>query len=145
MSGASRATERNELHSEGLELWDRDSQQIFRKPDYFAAFARHGARFNSWSDMPPVSEQIALPGSFTSPEFAGARFLLKPGRKYQEAVDLFSPYSEVKESYPDAGAAAAELILQMLIKQAIRKLFLYINNRLEGNALLTIMAMLEAM
>jgi hypothetical protein len=30
------------------------------------------------------------------------------------------------------------------LKQAIRKLFLYVNNRLEGNALLTIMAMLEA-
>jgi hypothetical protein len=31
-----------------------------------------------------------------------------------------------------------------MLKQLIRKLFLYVNNWLEGNALLTIMAMLEA-
>jgi len=31
-----------------------------------------------------------------------------------------------------------------MLKQAIRKLFLHVNNRLEGNALLTIMAMIES-
>lgn len=30
-----------------------------------------------------------------------------------------------------------------MLKQFLRKLFLYVNNRLEGNALLTIMAMLD--
>ena len=30
-----------------------------------------------------------------------------------------------------------------MLKKLIRKLFLYVNNRLEGNALLTIVAMLE--
>lgn len=38
---------------------------------------------------------------------------------------------------------AADLIREVLIKQAIRKLLLYVNNRLEGNALLTIMGILE--
>jgi hypothetical protein len=57
--------------------------------------------------MPPVNEQLALPGSVTNPEFAGARFLLKPGRKYQEAVDLFSPYDKIKEPYEDGRTAAA--------------------------------------
>jgi len=52
--------------------------------------------------MPPVTEQLQIPESITNPEFAGARFLLKPGRKYQDAVDFFSPYSEVKEPNPDA-------------------------------------------
>ena len=118
----------------------------FLQPDYFALLARHGVAhvFNSWSDMPPVGDQLALAGSLTTPAFAGARFLLRPGRKYQEAVDLFSPYGEVKEANPEARTAGAELIRQMLVKQALRKLFLYVNNRLEGNALLTIMAMLEA-
>jgi hypothetical protein len=99
--------------------------------------------FNSWADMPPVSEQLTLAGSLTNPEFAGARFLLKPGRKYQEAVDLFSPYDQIKEPYPEARSAAAALIERALVKKAIKKLFLYVNNRLEGNALLTIRAMLD--
>jgi hypothetical protein len=30
--------------------------------------------------MPPVAEQLALPGSITNPEFAAARLLLKAGR-----------------------------------------------------------------
>lgn len=118
----------------------------FLKPEYFAMLARHGAAhvFNSWAGMPPVSEQLALPESFTSPACAGARFLLKPGRKYQEAVDRFSPYDQIKEPYPEARAAAVELIRQALLKTALCKLFLYVNNRLEGNALLTIMAILDA-
>jgi len=113
---------------------------------YFDTLKLHGVAhvFNSWADMPPVGEQLALTGSLTNPEFAGARFLLKPGRKYQEAVDLFSPYDKIKEPYEEARAATAELIRAALLKQAIRKLFIYVNNCLEGNALLTIMAMLEA-
>jgi hypothetical protein len=55
--------------------------------------------------MPPVSEQLGLQESLTHPEFAGARFLLKPGRKYHEAVDLFSPYGEVKDAYLEARAS----------------------------------------
>jgi len=118
----------------------------FLKPDYFAVLARHGVAhvFNAWSGMPPVSEQLSLPDSLPNPEFAGARFLLKPGRKYQEAVDLFSPYDRIQEPYPEARAAGVELINWVLAKQALRKLFIYVNNRLEGNALLTIVAMLEA-
>ena len=117
----------------------------FLKPEYFDTLKRHGVAhvFNSWTEMPPVGEQLALAGSVTNPEFAGARFLLKPGRKYQDAVDLFSPYEKIKEPYEEAHAAAAELIRQALLNQAIRKLFLYVNNRLEGNALLTIQALLE--
>ena len=117
------------------------------RADYFDVLARHGVAhvFNSWADMPTVSEQLAQPGSLTNPELVGARFLLKPGRKYQDAVDLFSPYDQTKDPYPEARAAAANLISQALLKQAIRKLFLYVNNRLEGNALLTIWAVLEAL
>ena len=118
----------------------------FLKPEYFNVLRRHGVAhvFNSWADMPPVNDQLSLTDSITNPEISGARFLLKPGRKYQEAVDLFSPYDAIKEPYEGARLAAAELIHRVMLKQLIRKLFLYVNNRLEGNALLTIMAMLEA-
>ena len=127
----------------GVEMRNKN----FLRPEYFDTLKRHGIAhiFNSWADMPPVNEQLALPGSITNPEFAGARLLLKPGRKYQEAVDLFLPYNRLKEPYEGARTAAAELISRALLKTALRRLFLYVNNRLEGNALLTIMAILEKM
>ena len=60
--------------------------------------------------MPPVSEQTALPGSRTTPERIAARFLLKPGRKYEDAVKTFQPYDQVKEINEDARQAGASLV-----------------------------------
>ena len=116
----------------------------FLHPDYFAVLSRHGVAhvYNSWSDMPAVSEQMALPGSLTNPQLCGARFLLKPGRKYQEAVDRFSPYDRVQDPNPEARAAGAKLIKDGVAAVGEgRKTFIYVNNRLEGNALETIHAM----
>ena len=77
--------------------------------DYFAVLKQHGVAhvFNSWADMPSVKEQLALDGSRTNPNLCAARFLLKPGRKYQEAVELFEPYDKTKEPNADARAAGA--------------------------------------
>jgi hypothetical protein len=90
--------------------------------------------------MPPVSEQMALTGSRTNPELIAARFLLKPGRKYEDAVKAFQPYDKTKEVNPEARAAGATLI-QEGTATPNRKTFIYVNNRLEGNALLTLEAM----
>ena len=56
-------------------------------PEYFACLAKHGVThvFNSWDAMPPVGEQMALPGSVTNPAMLAARFLTAPGRKYADA------------------------------------------------------------
>lgn len=124
----------------GVEIRNR----AFLQPEYFAMLARHGVAhvFNSWEAMPPVSEQLARPDCFPAPDFFGARFLLKPGRRYEEAVKEFSPYREVKEVNPEARSAGAELIRQTVAAEGRRKGFIYVNNRLEGNALATIAAML---
>lgn len=113
-------------------------------PDYLACLARHGVThvFNSWDAMPPVSEQMALPGSRTNPQLVAARFLLKPGRKYEEAVNTFRPYDKIKEPYPDARAAGAQLIGEGLAAKEKREIYIYVNNRLEGNALETMDEML---
>ena len=126
----------------GVEIRNR----AFLHPDYFAVLARHGVAhvFNSWQDMPPVEEQLALPGSRTSPEFFGARFLLRPGRKYEEAVKRFSPYDAIKDPYPEGRAAAVSLMGQPRAAGPGAKGFLYVNNRFEGNALQTIAAIVEA-
>ena len=65
----------------------------FIHPDYFECLASHGVAhvYNSWTGTPPLAEQVAMAGSLTAGDFTGARLLLKPGRKYQQAVDSFMP------------------------------------------------------
>jgi len=125
----------------GIEIRNK----YWMKPEYFDCIARHSVThvFNSWTEMPPVGEQMALSGSRTDPELVAARFLLKPGRKYEDAVKSFQPYDKTKEVNEEARKAGAALI-QEGKKTAKRKTYIFINNRLEGNALFTIMAMLEA-
>jgi uncharacterized protein YecE (DUF72 family) len=125
----------------GIEIRNR----AFLHPDYFEALARHGAAhvFNSWQAMMPVSEQLALPGSRTCPEFLAARLLLKPGRKYEAAVKLLSPYDQIKDPYPEGRAAGASLIQQARGRGEATKGFIYVNNRFEGNALATIAGIVE--
>ena len=116
------------------------------QPDYFQCLASHGVThvFNSWDAMPPVSEQIAIPGSQTNPALTAARFLLKPGRKYEEAVKMFQPYDRIKEKNDEARAAGTKLIAEGKAAARKKKTFIYVNNRLEGNALETIAGMVEA-
>jgi uncharacterized protein YecE (DUF72 family) len=113
-------------------------------PDYFDCLARNGVThvFNSWEAMPPVSQQMALAGSRTNPELIAARFLLKPGRKYEDAVKAFQPYDKTNEVNDDARMAAAALIAEGMQYQPRRRSYIYVNNRLEGNALQTLEAII---
>jgi uncharacterized protein YecE (DUF72 family) len=117
-------------------------------PEYFACLKKHGVThvFNSWDAMPSVSEQIELPGSVTNPAMLAARFLLKPGRKYEEAVKTFQPYNETKEVNVEARKAIAALIKLALAATGgnLVRALIFINNRLEGNALNTIAEVLES-
>ena len=118
--------------------------KYFLRDEYFATLKRHGVAhiFNSWADMPPVDEQLALPGSRTNSDFFGVRFLLRAGRKYEDAVKLFSPYDRLREPYPEGRAVAAELVKEGRAAENRTKAFIYVNNRFEGNALETIDAIL---
>ena len=124
----------------GVEMRNRN----WLRPDYFECLARHQVThvLNSWEAMPPVGEQMALPSSQTNPALVAARFLLKPGRRYEEAVKTFQPYDKTKEVNAEAREAGAALIADG-VKAKGRRTFIYVNNRLEGNALSTIEAMVE--
>ena len=113
-------------------------------PDYFDCLARHHVAhvFNSWEAMPSVAQQMALPNSRTHPELCAARFLLKPGRDYEAAVKAFEPYDETREVNAEARAAGKALIQEGKAAGKKRKTLIFVNNRLEGNALNTIAAML---
>jgi uncharacterized protein YecE (DUF72 family) len=125
----------------GIELRNRN----WLRPDYFECLSRHQVThvFNSWEAMPPVSEQMKLPGSLTHPDLVAARFLLKPGRQYEEAVKAFEPYDSIKEENSDAREAGKTLIAEGKAAAAKRRTFVFVNNRLEGNALETITAMVQ--
>ena len=115
------------------------------RAEYFEVLRKHGVShtFNSWSRMPPVGEQLALAGSFTA-DFAAARFLLKPGRTFEEAVNKFKPYREVQEPYEEAREAIRKL-LEPSAREEIRRRYIYVNNRLEGCSLWTIYAVISGL
>ena len=125
----------------GVEIRNRH----WLEPQYFSCLARHKVAhvFNSWDAMPSVAEQMALPGSRTNPALVASRLLLKPGRKYEQAVKAFEPYEAVKEVDEPARKAAAALIAEGQKQPIPRKTLIYVNNRLEGNALETIEAVVS--
>lgn len=111
----------------------------FLSADYFAFLheANIAHVFNSWTRMPPLEEQMLLHGSFTA-GFTVARALLRPGRKYEDAVNLFSPYRAVQEPNEEVRNALRNLLIRS--KQRAEETYIFVNNRLEGNAPQTIEA-----
>jgi uncharacterized protein YecE (DUF72 family) len=111
----------------------------FLVPPYFAVLREHNVAhvFNSWTRMPPVGEQIELPGAFSAP-FVVARILLRPGRSYNEAVDAFAPYDRIRDRNPELRRDVARLIRQAA--QLRIPAYVLVNNRAEGSAPITIAA-----
>jgi uncharacterized protein YecE (DUF72 family) len=114
----------------------------FLQPDYFGCLRARGVAhvYNAWSRMPELRQQMALPQSATA-DFLVCRALLRHGRPYEEAVAMFSPYSEVRD--PNPGARDSLRLLIQRAREERHMAFLFVNNRLEGNAPLTIMAVTE--
>lgn len=111
----------------------------FLTPRYFAVLREHGVAhvFNSWTRMPTIGEQLDLPEVVTGTCLV-ARALLKPGRTYAEAVDAFAPYDRIREAQPGLRADLVRLIRTAL---ALRlPAYVIVNNRAEGSAPLTIVA-----
>ena len=106
--------------------------------------ARHGVAhvFNSWTEMPPIGEQLELPWTLPA-SFTVARALLRPGRKYVDAVKLFEPYDRIRDPQPGQRQDLLRLVAEAL-RRRIEALIL-VNNRLEGNAPATIRALAAAM
>jgi uncharacterized protein YecE (DUF72 family) len=114
----------------------------FLAPRYFDALRSHSVAhvFSSWTRMPSISEQMAIPGAFTA-DFTVTRALLRPGRPYEEAVAIFSPYEEVRDENPEARAALRAMIRKM--REEKRLGYIFVNNRLEGNAPMTIESVVD--
>lgn len=111
----------------------------FLRPAYFACLRSHGVAhvFNAWSRMPELARQIHIPDAVTA-DFVVSRALLRFGRMYEQAVERFTPYSEIQDPNLETRTALRELIEKT--RQARREAYIYVNNRLEGNAPGTIAA-----
>jgi uncharacterized protein YecE (DUF72 family) len=114
----------------------------FLTPQYLDLLASHNVAhvFNAWTRMPTLDQQAQLPGAFTA-DFTVVRALLRRGRLYDKAVEAFQPYDrtlEVNESARDG----MRIIGQRAMHER-KDAFLFVNNRLEGNAPSTIEAVID--
>jgi uncharacterized protein YecE (DUF72 family) len=112
-------------------------------PDYFAILGTRNVAhvFNAVTHMPPLSDQIALPGAFTT-NFTVVRALLSCGRTYARSVKAFEPYRSVQEPDLESRDAMRRIVDRALTVR--EPAFVYVNNRLEGNAPETIEAVISA-
>ncbi|MDX2153073.1 MAG: DUF72 domain-containing protein [Bryobacteraceae bacterium] len=126
---------------EGLPAGFRYAVEIrnpeFLSPEYFGCLREYNVAhvFNAWTRMPELPVQTRIEAAYTA-DFTVARALLARGRAYEEAVQKFSPYEAVQEENPGAREA-----LRVLTRRALKEsqpAFLFVNNRLEGNAPMTI-------
>lgn len=110
--------------------------------EYFDCLRAHRVAhvYNGWSKMPELRQQIAIPGSATA-DFQVCRALLRRGRVYEEAVEKFAPYREVQDPNPEARDSMRILIGRA--RENKQFFFLFVNNRLEGNAPMTILSLVE--
>ena len=118
-----------------------------RNPDYldrayFQCLHAHRVAhvYNAWAKMPELKHQIAIPGSGTA-DFKVCRALLRRGRVYEEAVQAFAPYTHVQDPNPEARESMKVLIGRA--RENKEFLFLFVNNRLEGNSPSTILSLVE--
>jgi uncharacterized protein YecE (DUF72 family) len=109
----------------------------YLRPDYLRVLESHNVAhvFNAWTRMPSLDEQSRLPEAFTA-DFTVVRALLQRGRDYEKAVQSFEPYREIQQ--PNEGARDG---LRQIVEHALKSkksAFVFVNNRLEGNAPSTI-------
>ncbi len=114
----------------------------FLAPEYFACLrSRRVAHvFSAWTRMPEIRVQTNLRDAYTA-GFTVARALLRRGRAYEEAVARFTPYARVQDPNPETRDALRLLIARA--RQRHEPSYIFVNNRLEGNAPETIEAITE--
>jgi uncharacterized protein YecE (DUF72 family) len=114
----------------------------YLQPAYFDCLRAHGVAhvLNAWARMPPLAEQMAMPGAFPA-DFTVVRALLRQGRSYEDAVARFQPYDKIQDENPEARESLRALIRRM--REERRAAYVFVNNRLEGNSPETIRAVVS--
>ncbi len=114
-------------------------------PRYRQVLERHGVAhvYNHWSHMPALADQHKrMEETFTAP-FTMLRLLTPLKMSYAAAKKRAEPYNKIVGELPEMRKETIALILQS-IKQA-KAPYVVVNNRAEGNAPLTIQALMDAL
>ena len=113
-------------------------------PAYHELLSRHGVAhvYNHWSYMPSLAEQHQRMETFTAP-FAVLRLLTPLKMTYEAAKKRAEPYNKIVGELPDMRRDTVRLVQQATGEN--RTTYVLVNNRAEGNAPLTIQALVEGL
>ncbi|MBU6434895.1 MAG: DUF72 domain-containing protein, partial [Nitrospirae bacterium] len=111
-------------------------------PEYHKVLETHGVShvYNHWSYMPPLAEQHKRMESFTA-GFTVLRLLTPLKMSYEQAKKRAEPYTKIIEELPEMRRDTVELIREAVREE--RRAYVLVNNRAEGNAPLTIQALVD--
>lgn len=109
-------------------------------PEYRHVLDKHGAAhvYNHWSSMPPLAEQHKRLEAFTAP-FTVMRLLTPLKMSYEAAKKRAEPYDKIVAELPEMRRDTVELVKTAVAEQ--RRAYVLVNNRAEGNAPLTVQAL----
>ena len=114
-------------------------------PDYRKVLEHHGVAhvYNHWSYMPSLGDQHQrMEEHFTAP-FTVLRLLTPLKMSYEAAKKRAEPYTKIVEELPEMRQDTVELVKNAVGEN--RRAYVLVNNRSEGNAPLTIQALLNAL
>ena len=111
-------------------------------PEYRTTLEKHGVAhvYNHWSDMPPLAEQYQRLERFTAP-FTVLRLLTPLKISYEAAKKRAEPYDKIVGELPEMRRETVDLVKRAVAED--RRAYVLVNNRSEGNAPLTIQALME--
>ena len=112
--------------------------------DYRRVLERHGVAhvYNHWSYMAPLNEQHQRMEQFTAP-FTVLRLLTPLKMSYEAAKKRAEPYNKIVGELPDMRRDTVNLVKKAIEDK--RRAYVIVNNRSEGNAPLTIQALMTAL
>jgi hypothetical protein len=116
----------------------------FLTPDYLdlLKFRNVAHVFSAWTRMPGLEKQAQLPDAYSA-DFTVVRALLKAGRDYEQAVETFQPYERIQEPNDEARQGMREIASEARKRRI--EAYIFVNNRLEGNAPGTIEAVVDGL
>jgi len=111
-------------------------------PIYRDMLAYHGVAhvYNHWSYMPPLAEQHKKMQTFTAP-FTVLRLLTPLKISYEVAKKRAEPYNRIVGELSEMRRDTVSLVKQAVEDK--RRVYVLVNNRSEGNAPLTVQALVN--
>ena len=111
-------------------------------PRYHDMLRAHGVAhvYNHWSYMPPLAEQHQRMETMTAP-FTVIRLLTPLKMTYEAAKKRAEPYDKIVGELPEMRKDTVSLIQEATAEN--RSTYILVNNRAEGNAPLTIQALID--